>query len=113
MAPASPLVPQPPRDRTRTAWLTACLGVLLVLLAQTVWVFGHFDDIEPEDRAGALFNLFGGIALVGGMVVVSVIHPTLSSGARIALLVAGAFFAFDLAENTLVGGLFGLARFLV
>ena len=95
-----------PRDPAQPGlfWVVAAIGVGLVCLGTLLSFFSYVGDLDGEDVAPAVFNVFGSIALSVGLALAAVLQRGLSTGIRTALLLGAGYFAIG-------GGGFGvLAR---
>jgi hypothetical protein len=74
-------------------WTLAVLaGVVLIALARLIFFFVHYPDVAARDQLAVILGVFG--VLVVGIVfpAIALYQQGLTSGARIALLIAGVFF---------------------
>lgn len=76
--------------------MVAAIGIGVLLLAQVILFFSHFDTISSSNKAGAIFGLLGHLALIIGLTLASLLQTSLSWGVRTALLLGAAFFVLGL-----------------
>ncbi len=73
-------------------WWVAAGGIALVLLAYVISFFNNFDTIQDEDKASAVFQMFGFVGFTGAVALMAVLQASWPMGIRVALLLGAGYF---------------------
>lgn len=92
--------PRESRPRSEPAhpglfWVVAAIGIGLLCLGRLISFFSYMGDLDGEDVAPAIFNVFGTIALAVGLALAAVMQRGLSTAVRTALILGAGFFAMS------------------
>lgn len=80
-------------------WFVAAGGVALLVLAQIIFFFSHFDSIQEKDKASSVFALLGFILFVVALALMAALQTAWSFGARAAMLLGAGFFCISTAAG--------------
>ncbi|HJQ93851.1 MAG TPA: hypothetical protein VJ874_06155 [Candidatus Thermoplasmatota archaeon] len=86
-----------PRDPAHPGlfWVVAAIGIGLLCLGRLLSFFSYVGDLDGEDVAPAVFNVFGVLGLAVGLALAAVLQRGLSTGVRAALILGAGFFAMS------------------